>query len=141
MGQTKMLSRVVFAAVGAFICSVAALGQTPAPAPSPAAPAASQLSPTATINTPGYPTIGPANPQLRVVNLPGGKRVHLLTAPLETNQWGWFDNAQPQPRGPGHDYRANQEIAYGFPGSRATFVDGTHLYRGGATGRCAQGYA
>jgi acetamidase/formamidase len=94
MGQTKMLSRVVFAAVGAFICSVAALGQTPTPAPSPAAPAASQLSPTATINTPGYPTIGPANPQLRVVNLPGGKRVHLLPATLETTQWGWFDNAQ-----------------------------------------------
>ena len=28
-------------------------------------------------------------------DLPGGKKVHLLPATLETTQWGWFDNAQP----------------------------------------------
>ena len=26
--------------------------------------------------------------------LPGGKKMHLLPATLETTQWGWFDNAQ-----------------------------------------------
>ena len=26
--------------------------------------------------------------------MPGGKKVHLLPATLETTQWGWFDNAQ-----------------------------------------------
>ena len=30
-----------------------------------------------------------------MVNLPNGKKVHLLPATLETTQWGWFDNAQP----------------------------------------------
>src|ERR1700730_18535832 len=39
--------------------------------------------------------IGPADPALRVVSLPTGKRLHLLPATLETTQWGWFDNAQP----------------------------------------------
>src|SRR5215470_8856482 len=38
---------------------------------------------------------GPADPALRVVALPNGKRMHLLPATLETTQWGWFDNAQP----------------------------------------------
>jgi len=38
---------------------------------------------------------GPADPALRVVALPGGKKMHLLPATLETTQWGWFDNAQP----------------------------------------------
>jgi len=38
---------------------------------------------------------GPADPTLRVVTLPGGKKMHLLPATLETTQWGWFDNAQP----------------------------------------------
>ena len=41
------------------------------------------------------PAIGPADPALRVVSLPNGKRLHLLPATLETTQWGWFDNAQP----------------------------------------------
>src|SRR5215470_16598240 len=94
MGQIMMPSRIVLAAGGALISSATALGQATPPTPSTAAPAASQLSPTATINTPGYPQIGPANPNLRVVNLPSGKRVYLLPATLDTTQWGWFDNAQ-----------------------------------------------
>jgi acetamidase/formamidase len=40
-------------------------------------------------------TPGPADPALRVVTLPNGKKMHLLPATLETTQWGWFDNAQP----------------------------------------------
>ena len=55
------------------------------------APAGSQQPPTATI---AYPGVGPADPKLRAVNLPTGKRLHLLPATLETTQWGWFDNAQ-----------------------------------------------
>jgi len=38
---------------------------------------------------------GPADPALRAVALPGGKKMHMLPATLETTQWGWFDNAQP----------------------------------------------
>ncbi len=53
-----------------------------------------QFPPTATITTPGYPGVGPADSKLRVVGLPSGKKVHLLPATLETTQWGWFDNAQ-----------------------------------------------
>jgi len=87
MGQVMMLSRIVLAAAGTFLAGAAALAQA-------APPAASQLSPTATITTPGYPAIGPADPGLRIVNSPDGKRVHLLPATLETTQWGWFDNAQ-----------------------------------------------
>jgi acetamidase/formamidase len=45
--------------------------------------------------TEAIPAIGPADPNLRVVELPSGKRIHLLPATLETTQWGWFDNAQP----------------------------------------------
>lgn len=44
---------------------------------------------------PGSLSPGPADPALRVVMLPGGKKMHLLPATLETTQWGWFDNAQP----------------------------------------------
>jgi hypothetical protein len=40
------------------------------------------------------PTPGPPDPALRVINLPNGKRMHMLPATLETTQWGWFDNAQ-----------------------------------------------
>ena len=94
MRQIMMLSRTVLVAGGTLIAGTAALGQGTPPTPSPAAPAASQLAPTATINTPGYPPIGPADPKLRVVDLPSGKKVHLLPATLETTQWGWFDNAQ-----------------------------------------------
>ena len=53
----------------------------------PAAPAA---APTLAV-----PPIGPPDPNLRTVPLPGGGKVHLLPATLETTQWGWFNNAQP----------------------------------------------
>jgi acetamidase/formamidase len=68
------------------------LAQTP-PSPTPAA--APQFAPTATVNTPGYPGVGAADPKLRITNLPNGKKMHLLPATLDTTQWGWFDNAQP----------------------------------------------
>ena len=45
--------------------------------------------------TRAVPPIGPAAPRLQTVPVPGGKKVHLLPATLETTQWGWFDNAQP----------------------------------------------
>ena len=70
--------------------TAAALAQAPAPAPP-----APQYPPTATITTPGYPALGPADSKLRVAAQPNGKKVHLLPATLETTQWGWFDNAQP----------------------------------------------
>src|SRR5205814_3909258 len=50
------------------------------------------LPPTATI---ALPSAGPADPALRALPLPNGKKMHLLPATLETTQWGWFDNAQP----------------------------------------------
>ena len=80
------------AALGAAtaLATTAALAQAPAPAPP-----APQYPPTATITTPGYPALGPANSKLRVTAQPNGKKVHLLPATLETTQWGWFDNAQP----------------------------------------------
>jgi acetamidase/formamidase len=89
-----MLSRILLAIGGVVAAGTAAFGQATPPTQPPAAPAASQLSPTATINTPGYPAIGAADPKLRVVDLPNGKKVYLLPATLETTQWGWFDNAQ-----------------------------------------------
>jgi acetamidase/formamidase len=56
-----------------------------------------QQSPSAPASPPteAIPAIGPADPNLRVVQLANGKRIHLLPATLETTQWGWFDNAQP----------------------------------------------
>ncbi len=87
---SSLLPRVAFGACGAFIFGASALAQT-----SPPPAAAPQFAPTATINTPGYPGVGPADSKLRVVNLPNGKRMHLLPATLETTQWGWFDSAQP----------------------------------------------
>src|SRR5262245_57588190 len=66
-----------------------------APAPAPAAATGSGLPLTATITTPGYPAPAPADPALRVLQAPGGKKIHVLPATLETTQWGWFDNAQP----------------------------------------------
>jgi acetamidase/formamidase len=30
-----------------------------------------------------------------VLQTPGGKKIHVLPATLETTQWGWFDNSQP----------------------------------------------
>src|SRR5665811_2431558 len=99
MAQATLLSRIAVGACGALIIGTAALAQTspPAPAPAaPAAPAASQLPPTATITTPGYPAVGPADPKLRVVGLPNGKKVNMLTATMETKQWGRIDNREQQ---------------------------------------------
>ena len=73
----------------ALAVTATASAQTPAATPAPPYP------PTATITTPGYPALGPADSKLRVAGVPGGKKVHLLPATLETTQWGWFDNAQP----------------------------------------------
>src|ERR1700694_3378472 len=89
MAQATLLSRIAFGACAALIIGTTAFAQTPPPAP-----AAPQFPPTATITTPGYPAVGPADSALRVVGLPGGKKVHLLPATLETTQWGWFDNSQ-----------------------------------------------
>src|SRR4051812_33514733 len=105
MAQATYLSRIALGASAALIIGTVALAQTPPPAPAVPAPAASaptapapaaaapQFAPTATIAN-GYPGIGPSDSKLRVVGLPGGKKVHLLPATLETTQWGWFDNAQ-----------------------------------------------
>ena len=90
MAQATLLSRIAVGACGALIIGTAAIAQT-----SPPAPAAPQFPPTATITTPGYPDVGPADSALRVVRLPGGKKVHLLPATLDTTQWGWFDKSQP----------------------------------------------
>src|SRR5436305_6126338 len=90
--MTKLLSRNALAVAGASFAG-AALAQTTPPAPPAPAPA-SPYPPTATITTPGYPAVGPADPKLRVTALPNGKKIHLLPATLETTQWGWFDNAQ-----------------------------------------------
>jgi acetamidase/formamidase len=91
MAQVTLLSRIALGASAALIIGTAAYAQTSPPAPAPAAP---QFPPTATITTPGYSGVGPADDKLRVVGLPSGKKVHLLPATLETTQWGWFDNAQ-----------------------------------------------
>ena len=45
--------------------------------------------------TEAVPPTGPADPNLRAIALPNGKKMHLLPATLETTQWGWFDNEQP----------------------------------------------
>src|ERR1700730_1596384 len=110
MTQATILSRIAVGTCAALIIGTVAFAQTPPPASAPpasappaspppasapAAPAAPQFAPTATITTPGYPGVGPADPKLRVVNLPNGKKMHLLPATLDTTQWGWFDNAQP----------------------------------------------
>jgi acetamidase/formamidase len=68
----------------------AAIVVSPMAARAQSAPAAPAPPPTQAV-----PPIGPADPGLRVVELPNGKRIHLLPATLETTQWGWFDNAQP----------------------------------------------
>jgi acetamidase/formamidase len=71
--------------LAALVCATAlAIHSPPAQAQQPASPPAEAI-----------PAIGPADPNLRVVKLPNGKRLHLLPATLETTQWGWFDNAQP----------------------------------------------
>src|SRR6266853_5961273 len=93
MTLSTLISRFALGAGGAFILGATALGQTSPSTPAPAA--APQFPPTATITTPGYPGVGPADSKLRVVSLPNGKKMHLLPATLDTTQWGWFDNAQP----------------------------------------------
>ena len=94
MTSAVLLSRFALGLSAAAIIGAAALAQTTPPA-APAAPAAAPAyPPTATITTPGYPAPGPADLKLRTVGLPGGKKIHLLPATLETTQWGWFDNAQ-----------------------------------------------
>jgi acetamidase/formamidase len=99
MSSFTILSRIAAGACGALIIAASALAQTssPPPTPAPAAPATSPLGIplTATITTPGYPAPSPADPALRVLQAPGGKKIHVLPATLETTQWGWFDNAQP----------------------------------------------
>src|SRR5256714_5861641 len=102
MTESTLLSRFTIGAGGALFLgtltlttiapTTMALAQTQ---PSPAPAAAPQFPPTATINTPGYPGVGPADPKLRITSLPDGKKVYLLPATLETTQWGWFNNAQP----------------------------------------------
>jgi hypothetical protein len=89
MAQAALLSRIALGAGTALIIGTTAHAQTPPPVP-----AAPQFAPTATITTPGYPGVGPADAKLRTVGLPSGKKVHLLPATLETTQWGWFDNGQ-----------------------------------------------
>src|SRR5262249_8357843 len=56
---------------------------------------AQQQPPPHTTPTQAAPPIGPADPNLRAIPLPNGKKLHFLPATLETTQWGWFDNAQP----------------------------------------------
>src|SRR5512140_432266 len=82
LAGATILSRIAVGACGALLIGTAALAQTSPPAPAPAAPAASPYPPTATITTPGYPGVGPADSNLRVVGVPGGKKVHLLPATL-----------------------------------------------------------
>ena len=69
---------------GSWLIATTAIRAQQPPAATPSAPP-----------TEAVPPIGPADPKLRVVPLPDGKKIHLLPATLETTQWGWFDNAQP----------------------------------------------
>ncbi|HLQ90072.1 MAG TPA: acetamidase/formamidase family protein [Xanthobacteraceae bacterium] len=80
MRHRTMTLALAATAVTALIAGV--LAQAP-PAP---------LPPTTTIT---LPSAGPADPTLRALPMPNGKKMHLLPATLETTQWGWFDNAQP----------------------------------------------
>jgi len=96
-------ARLALGAGVSALIATAALAQTQpapapaqAPAPAPAtSPAPAPFAPTATIGGNGYPGTGPADPSLRSVALPNGKKLWVLPATLETTQWGWFDNAQP----------------------------------------------
>jgi acetamidase/formamidase len=94
MTKEALFSRIALGTGAAMMVGAAALAQTPPAAPSPAAPAASPYPPTATITTPGYPGVGPSDSKLRLLAVPGGKKVYVLPATLETTQWGWFDNSQ-----------------------------------------------
>ena len=90
MSYVTFASRIVVGACGALVIGTAAFAQTPPPAQSPLG-----IPLTSTITTPGYPAAGPADPKLRVLETPTGKKIHVLPATLETTQWGWFDNSQP----------------------------------------------
>src|SRR5262249_34567551 len=64
--------------------------------PTPPPPPRAQHRPApAAPPTQAVPPIGPADPNLQIVPVPDGRKVHLLPATLETTQWGWFNNAQP----------------------------------------------
>ena len=148
-------------ALGAALAAAGALATAAALAQAPAPPRSPQYPPTATITTPGYPALGPADSKLRVTGLPNGKKVHLLPATLETTQWGWFDNAQPpvlrvqfrrhhrhgdddaQPQsgGAGNDHRADQEAAHRLPRPRAAHAHRPDLHRRSRARRRAQGDA
>ena len=95
MSHVTFASRILAGACGALIIGSAAFAQTPAPTPAPPAQSPLGIPLTSTITTPGYPPAGPADPKLRVLETPAGKKVHVLPATLETTQWGWFDNSQP----------------------------------------------
>jgi len=74
---------------GAALLTGAALAQQPQ---AQQQPQQQQAAPPATVP---QPIPGAADPKLRAVALPNGKKLHMLPATLETTQWGWFDNAQP----------------------------------------------
>jgi len=93
MTHTKPFFRATLGAAVLLAAGTAASAQTQTSAAGTAA--APPYPPTATITTPGYPVLGPADPSLRVLTAPGGKMIHVLPATFETTQWGWFDNAQP----------------------------------------------
>ena len=82
MSYVTFMSRIAAGACGALILGTAAIAQTPAPAPAPPAQSPLGIPLTSTINTPGYPAAGPADPALRVLEMPNGKKVHVLPATL-----------------------------------------------------------
>jgi acetamidase/formamidase len=81
MRQSTTLTLALAATAATALIAGVLAQQAPAPLP-----------PTATIT---LPSAGPADPALRALPMPNGKKMHLLPATLETTQWGWFDNAQP----------------------------------------------
>jgi acetamidase/formamidase len=78
----RRLMKLALAGSAALLAAAGALAQNPPPPPGEQATIPS-------------PTPGPPDQALRVINLPNGKRMHMLPATLETTQWGWFNNAQP----------------------------------------------
>ena len=68
MAHVAFMTRIAAGACGALVIGATALAQTPPPASAPPASAppaaaAPQYPPTATITTPGYPAVGPADPR------------------------------------------------------------------------------
>ena len=167
MAQATLLSRIALGAGGALIIAAAAFAQTSPPTPAPAAAPAPGRPPLRNSRRPrrstrpAIPASGPPIPSFALVNLPNGKKMHLLPATLETTQWGWFDNAQPPVLRvnsgdtvaletmmhshnqivPGTTIEQIKKTAHRFPRARAAHVDRPDLYRGGAAGRRAQGDA